>query len=290
MTKRLGSNDKDMKCGPSVVRYILWMNHALAGVFTYAEFAGFVAAFLPAIAWARITDLGDPTHRKAGRMLRRFGKLTSQITPLWDFEVLGSPPDDIHKQPYVVVANHESTADPFLISWLPWDMRWVGKEELWKLPVLGWMLHLSGDIPVRRGDRESAQKMRRTCLDTLSRGMSIMIFPEGTRSSKGELLPFKNGAFKLALEAQVPILPIAVEGTRACRPKGSMWFGRANAKAHVLKPIPTAGLGIESLDDIRDQARNSIALALGHTSIGEWQPDTSSSHVGDEPSEHPAFA
>ena len=157
------------------------MRRALLGTFTYAEFFAQAAAFLPIMAISSLLHRGDPTQRMPGRWMRRFGRSTSRMTPLWHFEVEGEGPADIRDRGYVVVSNHESTADPFLLSSLPWDMRWVAKEEIFRLPVLGWMMRFGGDIPVRRGDRESVAEMFREAKRALAHGMSIMMFPEGTR-------------------------------------------------------------------------------------------------------------
>jgi 1-acyl-sn-glycerol-3-phosphate acyltransferase len=144
-------------------------------------------------------------------------------------------------------------------------MRWVAKEEMFRVPVVGTIMRLSGDIALRRGKGESVRAMFAECRRTLDAGLSIMIFPEGTRSRDGRMLPFKDGAFELAIEAQVPVLPIAIEGTRTCMPKGSRWLGDARATARVLRPIPTAGLGPGDVARVRDAARAQIAAALGET-------------------------
>lgn len=236
--------------------------HALAGLFTYAEFAVCVTAFLPIMAASSLRHRGDPTQREPGRWMRRLGRTTSRITPLWTFEVDGEPPADIDRSGYVVVANHESVADPFVLSWLPFDMRWVAKEELFKPPVIGWAMRWGGDIPLRRGQGDSVRAMFDECERALAGGISIMMFPEGTRSKDGELLPFKDGAFALAVRAQVPVLPVALAGTREMRPKHSRWFGKAHARARVLAPIPTKGLGPEDVALVRDQARDAIRASL----------------------------
>ena len=103
--------------------------------------------------------------------------------------------------------------------------------------------------------------MRRFGRATLVAGLPVMLFPEGTRSRDGELRPFKDGAFRLAIETQVPVLPIAIEGTRDCRPKGSWWFGRARAKARILAPVPTHGLGAGDVASLRETVRGRIAAA-----------------------------
>lgn len=238
------------------------MRKALVGLYTYAEFFLLAVVFLVPMGLAAIIHRPEPGRRRRGRWMRRFGRTTSSLTPLWRFSIEGAPPEDIRQRPYVVVSNHQSTADPFLLSWLPWDMRWIAKEELFRLPLLGWLLRLGGDIPVRRGNGRSVNAMLGTCLDTLAADVPVMIFPEGTRSPDGELLPFKDGAFELAIRAGVPVLPIALHGTHHCRPKGSLWFGEAKAVARVLEPLPTAGLSLEDVPRLRDQARARIAAAL----------------------------
>ncbi|MEB2313343.1 MAG: lysophospholipid acyltransferase family protein [Sorangiineae bacterium] len=238
------------------------MTGALLGVYSYAEFFGAAVAFLPAMGASHLRHRGDVTQRAPGRWMRRFGRVTSRLTPVWRFSVDGPTPPHILERAYVVVANHESTADPFLLSFLPWDMRWVAKEELFKLPLLGWLMQFGGDIPIRRGARESVEEMLDECRRTLAAGMPIMMFPEGTRSPDGRLLPFKPGAFQLAIEAGVPIVPVALAGTRHCRPKGSRWFGKARAHARVLEPISTAGMGPADIERLAEMTRRQIAEAL----------------------------
>lgn len=235
------------------------MRRAVLGLYTYAEFFAQTGLFLPVMAGSWLRHRGDPTQRLPGRWMRRFGRSTSRATSIWKFSVEGDAPADIASRAYVVVANHESTADPFLLSFLPWDMRWVAKQELFKLPVIGWMMKFGGDIPLRRGERASVQAMMDECKRALSGGISVMMFPEGTRSPTGELGAFKDGAFQLAIEAGVPVLPLALAGTRACRPKGSLWFGEARAMVKVLEPIPVEGHDVASL---REEARRRISAAL----------------------------
>jgi 1-acyl-sn-glycerol-3-phosphate acyltransferase len=141
-------------------------------------------------------------------------------------------------------------------------MRWIAKEELFRLPILGWMMRFGGDIPLRRGERASVEEMLREAKHTLAHGMSIMMFPEGTRSQTGKLGAFKDGAFQLAIDAQVPILPLALAGTRACRPKGSLWFGEARATVKILAPIETVGMTAADVPALRERARTQISDAL----------------------------
>lgn len=238
------------------------MRTALLGAYSYAEFFGCALAFMPIMGVSHHRHRDDPTQRLPGRWMRRFGRLSSSLTPIWKFSVDGDPPADIGHKAYVVVSNHESTADPFLLSHLPWDMRWVAKQEIFNLFFLGRLMRYGGDIPLRRGDRDSVSRMMDACRATLDHGCSVMVFPEGTRSPTGELLPFKDGAFQMAIDAGVPILPLALAGTRNCRPKGSLWFGEARAHARVLAPIATAGMTRDDVAALRDRARDEITAAL----------------------------
>jgi len=238
------------------------IKHDVLGLYSYAEFGVALAAFLPVMAVSSLLHRGDPTQRAPGRWMRRLGRTTGALTPLWKFEIEGAAPADIDNKAYVVVANHESQADPFLLSWLPFDMRWVAKEELFRQPVTGWAMHLGGDIPLRRGDGDSVRHTMRECERALAAGISVMMFPEGTRSQDGAVLPFRDGAFRLAIEAGVPVLPIALAGTRQMRPKHSKWFGKAHACAKILPPISTSGLGVDDLPRLRDDARTAILAAL----------------------------
>ena len=238
------------------------IQHTVAGLYSYAEFGVVLAAFLPIMAVSAARHRGDPTQRAPGRWMRRLGRTASFLTPLWKFDIEGEAPNDIDRRGYVVIANHESQADPFLLSWLPFDMRWVAKEELFRQPVTGWAMHLGGDIPLRRGDGESVRDAMRECEAAIAAGISVMMFPEGTRSREGEVLPFKDGAFRLAIEAGVSVLPIALAGTRQMRPKHSKWFGKAHACAKILAPISTTGKTLDDAVMLRDQARDAILAVL----------------------------
>ncbi len=238
------------------------MGHAVAGVYSYAEFGACVAAFLPIMAVSKLRHRDDPTQRLPGRWMRRLGRTTGALTPLWKFTIEGKAPDDIDRRGYVVIANHESLADPFLLSWLPWDMRWIAKAELFRPPLTGWAMRLSGDIPLRRGEGESVRAMLAESERAIAGGISVMMFPEGTRSESGKLGAFKDGAFALAIRTGAPILPVAIAGTRQMRPKHSKWFGKAHACAKVLAPISTDGLAEGDVARLRERCRDAIDAVL----------------------------
>jgi 1-acyl-sn-glycerol-3-phosphate acyltransferase len=199
----------------------------------------------------------DPGRYTVGRWFRRAAVACVKINPFWKFHTSGVRISD-PRRPYVAVANHESYADIFLLSHLPWEMKWLSKDLIFKLPVMGWMMTMAGDIAVRRKDPQSRMRAMEECRDRLRKKVSVMILPEGTRSATGELLPFKDGAFRLAVEEQVPILPVVVAGTRDAMPKGSFLFGRAVAEARVLPPIDTTGATPKDVPRLREEVRELI--------------------------------
>lgn len=238
------------------------MRNVALGLYSFAGFGLCALGFLPVMGAAHLLHAGDPTQRVPGRWMRRFGRTCVRMSPMWRFRIEGDAPKDIETKAYVVVANHLSDADPFLLSFLPWDMRWLAKEELYRLPLIGNLMRYGGDIPIARTSREGARVAMEEARRSLEAGISIMMFPEGTRSRDGKLLPFKDGAFRLAIEAGVPILPIAIAGTEACRPKGSKWLGEASAAARVLPVIETKGATIEDTERLREEARARIEEAV----------------------------
>src|SRR3954468_13344351 len=195
-----------------------------------------------------------------GYLFRRIGPVMATLNPFWRFRYTGTMPDDL-RRPYVVVSNHESFADILLISHLPWEMKWLSKAELFRIPIMGWMMWLVGDVPVKRGFGPSAVEAMERCREALSHRVSVMIFPEGTRSRTAELLPFKDGAFRLAIEAGVPILPLAVSGTRNALPKHDWRFRRSVAEVRVLEPIETAGLTLADVPALKQRVRQMIITA-----------------------------
>ncbi len=195
-----------------------------------------------------------------GLIFRKIAPVMAFLNPLWRFGYSGPLPAD-PRMPFVVVANHESFSDILLISHLPWEMKWLSKAELFRIPILGWMMWLVGDIPVKRGFGPSAVEAMARCRKALAQRVSVMIFPEGTRSKTAELLPFKDGAFRLAIEAGVPILPLAVSGTSTALRKHDWRFGRAVAEVRVLPPVQTAGLGLSDVPALKQRVRTMIVEA-----------------------------
>jgi len=210
----------------------------------------------------------DRGRYRVGYLFRQIAVVEVALNPLWKFRYTGTIPAD-PRRPYVVVSNHESFTDIMLISHLPWEMKWMAKVELFRLPVLGWLMRLAGDIPLQRGFGPSAAEAIARCREALANRVSVMIFPEGTRSVTAEMLPFKDGAFRLAIDAGVPILPLALHGTATALPKHDWRFGRSTAVVQVLDPIETTGLTAadvpalkQRVRDVIEKARAELAAAL----------------------------
>lgn len=217
-----------------------------------------VLAILPVVAVIRVvTAPFDKGAYAAGYTFRKVVMPLSKLQPMWTFKTSGDLPADM-RHPYVVVANHESFVDMLLVSNLPTEMKWLSKIEIMRIPILGWLMRLARDIPLERGDRESAEQALQRCHDRLRDRVSVMIFPEGSRSPTGDLRAFKSGAFKIAIEGQYPILPLAIHGTRDCLRKNDWRQRRAVAEVRVLEPVPTDGLTLDDLPELRDRVRTMI--------------------------------
>ena len=151
-------------------------------------------------------------------------------------------------------------------------MKWMSKASIFRIPFLGWMMRMAGDIRVDRGEVHSRANAYEKTVRWIERGASVMIFPEGTRSRTSEMLPFRNGAFRLAVQTGRPIQPIAVSGARDAIRKGSMLFGRADVVVRVLDPIPINGVegtGTLGAKELRDLARARIEAARVRPEIAD---------------------
>src|SRR3954469_13918052 len=234
----------------------LWQS--ILSLWTWLVLVVCILVWFPVMAIVRLlTAPFDRGNYITGYIFRRIGPATARLNPLWRFRYSGSLPEN-PRRPYVVVSNHESFADILLISYLPWEMKWLSKAELFRIPVMGWMMWLAGDIPVKRGFGPSAVEAMERCRQVLDRRVSVMIFPEGTRSKTAELLPFKDGAFRLAIEAGVAILPLALSGTGTALPKHGWRFGRSAAHLRVLEPVDTAGLTLADVPALKARIRDLI--------------------------------
>ncbi len=189
-----------------------------------------------------------------------WASLYTWLNPLWPVDVRGR--DHVERgATYVMVANHLSLLDILVLFRLFRHFTWVSKAENFRVPVVGWNMRLNAYIPLKRGDRHSVSAMLATAEADLRNGISVMIFPEGTRSRDGTLKPFKAGAFELAVGTGLPVLPIVVTGTGDALPaRGFVLRGRHPITLDVLPPIPSVDQDAHAL---RDRTWSAIAAHQG---------------------------
>lgn len=221
--------------------------------------------WLPMITVRRLFDR-DPAHYYTGRLFRKLGKNFSRINPNWELTITGNI-DINDREPYVMVCNHQSLADIPLISNLPWEMKWVAKESLFKIPVAGWMMRMAGDIPVVRKTANQKEVIFKKAGHCLKNNCSVIFFPEGTRSRRGKLRRFTDGAFELAIKENVSILPMAIDGTQNTLPRGTWKFGHAeNIRLKILDPVDTHSFHESDTSELMHKVRIKIEQQLG-----EWR-------------------
>lgn len=167
-------------------------------------------------------------------------------------------------KPYVMVLNHQSGFDIFAAYKIPLNFRWVSKREVFKVPFMGWLLPIHGDIPIERGNASAAMaKVIRDGKLWLSRGASVAIFPEGTRSKTGEINRFKAGAFNLAAEAKVDVLPIVMTGTNEMI-KGWKVNWRNRVAIRVMPAVKADVVATTDTKELMQQVRESMVAELAN--------------------------
>lgn len=162
-------------------------------------------------------------------------------------------------QGFVVAANHESLCDIIvLLACLPYQVRFLAKRSVFRIPVLGWSIAAAGFVPVDRGDRTRGASTLDAARKRLSAGRSVVIFPEETRTRTGELLPFKNGAALLALRSGMPLLPVGLAGTRRILPPDRLLMSPGRVVVCVGEPIEVGGPSPPHRRDLTKRLRERI--------------------------------
>ncbi len=160
---------------------------------------------------------------------------------------------------YIITPNHQSNADILaLVRMLPLRFRWVIKKELAKIPVFGWALNRAGAISIDRSNRRQSVQSLQGAKEKLKGGWSVLIYPEGTRSTDGVLLPFKKGAFMMAVQTGIPIIPVTTNGAFKVLPKKTVWFRPGHITVTVGNPIITTGLTEKDVPDLMEKTRAEI--------------------------------
>lgn len=191
------------------------------------------------LLYALILNLFDPTGDRFHKIAAWWGRFAATLLGI-KVTIEGEEnysPD----QNYLVVSNHAGMADiPLILGAMKLNLRFVAKEELGKIPIFGRALKSGGYVFIKRGQNREALQSMLQAADTLKAGRSIHIFPEGTRSKTGEILPFKRGAFIIAEKAKVPVLPVTIVGSNLITPKQSLKINHGTVRMIIGKPIDPA--------------------------------------------------
>lgn len=195
--------------------------------------------FLIAIVIWMLTFLFDRRKVLLHYYSSLWGSLYIWINPLWPFRVRGRKKIR-DRSPSIIVSNHQSFLDILALYALYRQYKFVSKKEAFHLPIIGWLMVLNQYIPLRRGSAESIQRMMKEVRKNIEKGSSILMFPEGTRNRKPEkLLPFREGAFTMAIQNRVPIVPVVLYGTGFTIPKGQLFIQKKQRIImQVMDPIP----------------------------------------------------
>lgn len=168
------------------------------------------------------------------------------------------------REAYIFMANHQSNLDiPVLIQALPqFQLRWIAKKELLRVPLFGWAMWATKHITIDRADPMDARRSLERARKRIAAGISIVIFPEGTRSREGRLLPFKKGGFLMAAKTGVKIVPVTISGSAALLPAGQWRLRRGKVEVLIHRPVASENFRIGNLRALSDQVRQAIASGL----------------------------
>ena len=215
------------------------------------------AWYASGILWAafrkspRLPEISQDLPRRWARAILRAARVRVEVSGIENL------PTD---RSAILVANHESWFDVFaLVANLPVEYRFVGKVELTRIPLFGPAWLSAGHISIDRADRQRAIQSLERAGEILHPGRAVVVmFPEGTRTPDGALLPFKKGAFVLAAQTQVPLVPAGIGGSRAVMPKRSFLIRPGTIRVRIGDPIPTDTAGADARDELLVQAREAV--------------------------------
>ncbi len=232
---------------------------AIYGIWTWLAFALISGVgYCVCLVTFLLTAAFDKNRYLTGRCIRFVGRMMCAAVPMWKLSYQKPVPKKLPAR-CVCVSNHCSNIDPFLLIHLPWEMKYLAKSSLFQIPFIGWGMKIAGDISLVRGSARSIRSALQKAGDYVERGMPVLIFPEGTRSMDGQLLSFKDGAFRLAVEKQADLLPIALSGTATALKKGDWKPSSAHGTCLVGEPISTRGCTLADLPRLKNETRERIA-------------------------------
>lgn len=217
-----------------------------------------IILFFPALIIWLVTLPFDKKKRILQQYTCFWGALYTHVIPSWKVRMIDRKNFKAGTT-YIVVSNHQSQLDILVAFNLFKHFKWVSKAEIFRVPFVGWNMYFNRYIKLVRGDKESIRQMLKVSEERLKEGSSIYICPEGTRSPDGKIKPFKSGAFMLAHKLKLPILPIAISGTRHALPKYSMnYHGKHNLYIKVLNEIPYSAFSSLTIEETAEMVRKII--------------------------------
>lgn len=218
----------------------------------WVGFATLVAGIL-VIVLSFFVRSGNPLHKIArfwGRSILMVGRIMVSVKGLSNID---------SSAPYIYMPNHQSNFDiPVLLGHLTVQFRWLAKVELFKIPIFGRAMRKAGYISIDRYNRQSAIKSLSVAANKIKSGVSVLIFPEGTRSRDGKIRPFKKGGFVLAIDSGVPIVPVVITGTRSIMTKGKFRVNAGHVNMVIHKPIDTSAYTRETKEALMESVRRVI--------------------------------
>ena len=228
--------------------------------------------------WATIATIILGISVMVAGLLSRTGNLAFSISKLWAYTMLTvsfvraeiKNKDKILKgTSYIIISNHQSLCDIIvLVTTLGIQYRWIIKKEILKIPIFGYALYASRNIFIDRSNTASAIESINKGFDRLPKGVSVMVFAEGTRSPDGQIHEFKKGGFITAVTRKIPILPITVNGSRRVLPKGSLTLKPGKIQVVIGDPIDTSGYTTDTVQKLIDKTRQVVIANFDPEYIG----------------------
>ena len=199
---------------------------------------------------------------RRGKVIHHYGRLWGKIALLVNrVKVRVEGIEHLKGEgPYIFMSNHQGTYDIFaLLGHLPFQFRWLAKKELFSIPFFGWVMAAAGYISIdREGTRKTVEAMNEAA-QKIREGMSVVIFPEGSRSPDGSIQPFKKGGFTLAIKSKVPIIPISIIGSREIMPKGKLTVTSGEIRIRIDHPIETQNYSLKDRKSLMEKVRQTIS-------------------------------
>lgn len=196
---------------------------------------------------------GNPLHRIArlwGRSILVVSRIKVTVEGLSRIDP---------QRPYIYMPNHQSNFDiPVLLGHLTVQFRWLAKMELFKIPIFGHAMCKAGYISIDRNNRESAIQSLEVAAEKIRNGVSVLIFPEGTRSRDGKIQPFKKGGFVMAIDSGVPIIPVIISGARSIMTKGKFRVNPGRIRMSIQQPIDTTTYSRDTKEALMQHVRRVI--------------------------------